>query len=658
VIKNINDKFEIREQYLDRLVHAITNELSIITDSPEYKNVKNIYTMKLENVYNSYTDKEYFDMNLKTMNGGDLNIDILIEKLSMSVKNYTNELIDRYNTYDKIMLLNETLKKILVNKIKILKNIIKISKVDNSNKFYKSLLNYSYIYNTLIQINSKDISNPKDISNFSRFIKKFNGKEIVDEKILIQTYDKKCMEYKDKTGQCANNDININSRFKIDDDNINCMSSLVCKNEGSKCVTNIKNYNKYTGKWNNIDKMNNVYLMDDYCNLPSAAILNKKDNDLNESYRNKLPIVKMLKNNKKKNIVIDKISSIDTLYLEIIKRLVEMIKMDKFNPMDKSDKNTTSIILSLMTKDLVYKIMNSDDFYIKSNALNNITICIQSKYEMLSNIKWIFEENYYFKNEKNKKLLYQVLINELGIRPSYKNKEDVLIYRGVNYTTDMKSIKKKKVPENDMDSVIDSVNLGNTYSLSFNTSILNGFFYDVSACTYWYFLLPNNTFPFKYNYTMKKHIYGDETDESKLFFVPPIHPFLQLYCTGELWHMRTKIAKDHKDINTVGGIANGLDSPLDYLMSSVDLNSLNKIYVDFIDRNKHKIIDNKLNDKINYTNKYYQDINYTNKYHHDINYTNKYQKDINYTNKYHKYKQKYNLLKEKAFEKKPLKKSL
>ena len=96
-----------------------------------------------------------------------------------------------------------------------------------------------------------------------------------------------------------------------------------------------------------------------------------------------------------------------------------------------------------------------------------------------------------------------------------------------------------------LDSTIGSDDI--IHSLSLNNSILSGFINDPSACTLNYikrdphrlgmFFDWNN----KIKYTIKKFYVNNSSDENSLFFIPPIHPFLQLYCSGELWHPRTKI---------------------------------------------------------------------------------------------------------------------
>jgi hypothetical protein len=46
---------------------------------------------------------------------------------------------------------------------------------------------------------------------------------------------------------------------------------------------------------------------------------------------------------------------------------------------------------------------------------------------------------------------------------------------------------------------------------------------------------------YKHYYKLRKFNYGDDSDESNLFFIPPLHPYLQLSSNGEFWHARSKI---------------------------------------------------------------------------------------------------------------------
>ena len=79
------------------------------------------------------------------------------------------------------------------------------------------------------------------------------------------------------------------------------------------------------------------------------------------------------------------------------------------------------------------------------------------------------------------------------------------------------------------------------YSVSYNTSLLNGYFTDSTACTYNYMMGDDSDDAYKHYYNIHKFNYGDDSDESNLFFIPPLHPYLQLSSYGEFWHARSKI---------------------------------------------------------------------------------------------------------------------
>ena len=122
--------------------------------------------------------------------------------------------------------------------------------------------------------------------------------------------------------------------------------------------------------------------------------------------------------------------------------------------------------------------------------------------------------------------------------------------------------------------------------------MLTGCKYDINtACTFNLSLQGSITSDEEYYYVEKKIIYnikkffvGDLSDEDSLFFIPPIHPFLQVYCGGELFHARTKFGipypGPHDDRR---GIACGITA---YLKSTRTTEELQKIYVDYKERNK------------------------------------------------------------------------
>jgi len=85
-------------------------------------------------------------------------------------------------------------------------------------------------------------------------------------------------------------------------------------------------------------------------------------------------------------------------------------------------------------------------------------------------------------------------------------------------------------------------------SLSFNTSIFTGCVMDVGACTMAFFSQTTSRsgdLNDKIKLSIKKFLFDDSSVENSLFFIPPIHPYVQLYSRGELFHPRTKIGSDY-----------------------------------------------------------------------------------------------------------------
>ena len=128
------------------------------------------------------------------------------------------------------------------------------------------------------------------------------------------------------------------------------------------------------------------------------------------------------------------------------------------------------------------------------------------------------------------------------------------------------------------------------YSLSLNNSILSGFIRDFSACTLNYIKRDQNRIGIffdinnKIKYNIKKFHLNDSSDEYSLFFIPPIHPFLQLYCSGELWHPRTKIGNNYykdKPIEINGLVCDDINQFIrncDYLLSNKTIEELEELY--------------------------------------------------------------------------------
>lgn len=88
-------------------------------------------------------------------------------------------------------------------------------------------------------------------------------------------------------------------------------------------------------------------------------------------------------------------------------------------------------------------------------------------------------------------------------------------------------------------------------SLSFNLSIFTGCVMDVGACTMAYFsqiTSRSGDLNDKIKLNIKKFLFDDDSAENSLFFIPPIHPYVQLYSRGELFHPRTKIGSDYIEL--------------------------------------------------------------------------------------------------------------
>jgi hypothetical protein len=110
------------------------------------------------------------------------------------------------------------------------------------------------------------------------------------------------------------------------------------------------------------------------------------------------------------------------------------------------------------------------------------------------------------------------------------------------------------------------------YSLSYNTGIFNGVMSDRTACTYHFM---NEKTPaiiltqvinrevnrgnvFKNKYVLKKFFYGDNSFEDQLFFIPPILPLINLFSSGETWHVRSKIFQG-SELTNIKNFANCFD---------------------------------------------------------------------------------------------------
>ena len=174
---------------------------------------------------------------------------------------------------------------------------------------------------------------------------------------------------------------------------------------------------------------------------------------------------------------------------------------------------------------------------------------------------------------KTKDIIRQVLQFELRNSSGY-----TILYRGAVL---------------DNDALIASD--GHIQSISFNTSLLSGCVNDDTACTLFYMeetaseveSITQPEINDKIKYTIKKFMKDDASNEDSLFFIPPIHPFLQLYSKGELFHPRTKLSERYlHDVypglseKNVGGIfcGYGFLTKCNYLQSVKPMEELNALY--------------------------------------------------------------------------------
>jgi hypothetical protein len=245
--------------------------------------------------------------------------------------------------------------------------------------------------------------------------------------------------------------------------------------------------------------------------------------------------------------------------------------------------------------------------YIRDQLIHDVNKSITNK---IRRFKILIEnEKEYLLNYTNYKLLKQVLLDEIGV---YINKKNInrysIMYRGLS--TDEDSIVDRFSNESNPQS----------YSLSFNSSILNGHWSDTSACTYYYMINEPDTFKYRYLYERKinKHNrrikFSDDLATEQLFFIPPLHPHIQLSSNGEFWHIRTLVGKDSSiiNINSFASIFN-FEENLEYfpifLRSSLDTYDLSSFYKNFISTNKvdiHEYIEGRefFNKYLKYKHKY------------------------------------------------------
>ena len=197
-------------------------------------------------------------------------------------------------------------------------------------------------------------------------------------------------------------------------------------------------------------------------------------------------------------------------------------------------------------------------------------IIFESVITSINNLDIDDKKNYYKITDERKQVLNDVFkfekqINKYG---------ETILYRGASF---------------EEDSTIYSIGTrrADLVSLSLNMSILSGFIGDSDACTLNYITRSTYNFKEKNNkikYTIKKFYFNNSSNEFSLFFIPPIHPFLQLYCAGELWHPRTKIGYNINKFSfySIQGFAcrefKDFVENCDYLLSNKTFEELETLY--------------------------------------------------------------------------------
>jgi hypothetical protein len=214
-------------------------------------------------------------------------------------------------------------------------------------------------------------------------------------------------------------------------------------------------------------------------------------------------------------------------------------------------------------------------------TLNNFIVYLLFDFKFnLSNLAKDYEKILIFIIEKINNLekiitdtFIKILKKVLLIETQY-SKEHMILYRGANYNKDSTIINIKK-----QQFVVKS--------LSFNQSILSSFIGDQNSCTLCYIAYCLTELGYSFNETnnkikliVKKYHINDLSNEFSFFFIPPIHPFLQLYSLGELNHPRTKISFELKDSDVIEGIAcmNSFNLNCDYIISDKTILELETLY--------------------------------------------------------------------------------
>jgi hypothetical protein len=262
------------------------------------------------------------------------------------------------------------------------------------------------------------------------------------------------------------------------------------------------------------------------------------------------------------------------IIIDINNKFIEFVNKHEINLLNKSNEIYFKIF-KILYEELVEKMDYQISFDLKKKLLD---------IENYDNIV----------NKRLKTILFQILLIELGY--IYDIQKDIYLLNN----DPKKMILYRGYSGNIFSTIYDD----QPYSISFNTSILNGIFNDKTANTY-YYMKPGCT---KGYYLINKH-FLDDSEEAKVFFIPPVHPMLLLYGAGEFWHARTKLFKISDEQRKIGahGIAHTTPENLipTFIISDLDRDTLEEKFHKLINY-KSEIIDKYYQKYLKYKAKYLQ----------------------------------------------------
>ena len=190
-----------------------------------------------------------------------------------------------------------------------------------------------------------------------------------------------------------------------------------------------------------------------------------------------------------------------------------------------------------------------------------------------------FGKDLRFTEERNNRILKETLMCEL----KNQGKNIIILYRGSESDIELPC-------QLDWKSDLE------IRSYSYNTSLLNAVFYDITAYTLYYYKQNNN----KYYYIVKKHFHNDGSDESDILWIPPIHPVLLINMYGELFHGRSKIPTTETKLG-IKGLSGFVP---DFLKSRLTCGEMLEKYDKCIKKFRFEIIDKYYNKYLKYKNKF------------------------------------------------------